>query len=806
MLIHYLKLAWRNLNRNKGFTAINIIGLATGIGVALLITLIVQFEFSYDKFVKDGDRIFRVVLDASINGTEGHSAGVQAPLSDAIRKEMTGVALSVPLMSFQGDATVPVVVQRDNADSLRIKKQNGVVFTNPDYFTMVGYTWLAGSPQSVRDPFSVVLTKERAAQYFSGLPFTAVPGHRIKYNNNIIATVTGVVEALPSPTQFNASEFISFATIAKTNLQRDFMMDAWNDWMAYSKVYVKLGSGMATTAAEQQLNGLLKKYNQQSAPNAKVSLRLQPLQDVHFNSNYQNFDQRIASKSVLYGLLAIGAFILLLGCINFINLNTAQASKRSREIGVRKTMGSAGWQLKVQFLTETLLTTCLAGLAGLLLLPVFLSVFKDFVPPGLDLHSVDKFSVLLFLFLLVIIVALLAGLYPSFVLSSFEPVKALKAQAGTKPGSATTRKALTVAQFTVAQFFVIATIIVGRQISFSIDSDLGFQKNAIIKVELPRRSQNAAAQQLMRSLQPVSGIDLMSTGFFAPADEGAAFTNIAYQNGKTDITPNAQIRWADPNFLPLYGIRLVAGRNTLPSDSIREFLVNETFAHAIGFTNAADAVNKMLRWNGKDVPIAGVIKDFHDMSTKAGISPLVLGGSNGTTLHIRLKQGNWPTTLDAIKSAYNKQFPGEDFAYTFIDEMVANFYAAEQRTRALLQWATLFSILISCMGLFGLAVFSTNARTKEIGIRKILGATAASIVAKLSASFLLPVGIAFLIAAPLAWWAMHVWLQDYAYHIPIYWWIFPLCGLSMLIVAFTTLALQTIRAARQNPVKSLRTE
>lgn len=806
MLLHYIKLAWRNLSRNKGFTAINIIGLATGISASLLIFLMVQYEFSYDSFVKEGDRVYRVVLDATINGMEGHSAGVQAPLSDAIRKEMSGVSLSVPVMSFQGDASVPVAVHRDNADSIHIKRQTGVVFTNPDYFNMVGYAWLAGNPQSVRDPFTVVLTKERAAEYFAGMPAASVPGHKIKYNKSIIATVTGIVDALPGPSQFNAAEFISFSTIEKTNLQQDFLMDKWNDWMAYSKVYVKLNSGTPAPAAEQQLNELLKKYNKEKNPNAKIALRLQPLKDVHFNGNYQNFDQRLVKKSVLYGLLAIGGFLLLLGCINFINLNTAQATRRSKEVGVRKTMGSSGWQLKLQFLTETLVTTCLAGMAALLLLPLFLSVFKDFIPPGLNIYSAGKPLVLGFLALLIIVVALLAGIYPSFVLSSFEPVKALKSRVGTKPGRALTRKTLTVAQFTIAQFFVIATLVVGRQINFSIDSDLGFQKNAIIKVELPRRSRNADAQQLMQTLQPVNGIDLMSTGFFAPADAGAAFTNIAYQNGKTNITPNAQIRWADPNYLPLYGIQLVAGRNTLPSDSIREFLVNETFAHAIGFTNAADAVNKMLHWNGKDVPVAGVMKDFHDMSTKAGISPLVLGGSNGTTLHIRLKQGNWAATIGAIKTAFSKQFPGEDFTYTFIDEMIANFYAAEQRTKALLQWATFFSILISCMGLFGLAVYSTNARTKEIGIRKILGATPARIVAILSASFLLPVGLAFLIASPLAWWAMHVWLQDYAYHIPIYWWIFPLCGLSMLMIAFTTLALQTIRAARQNPVKSLRTE
>jgi hypothetical protein len=352
---------------------------------------------------------------------------------------------------------------------------------------------------------------------------------------------------------------------------------------------------------------------------------------------------------------------------------------------------------------------------------------------------------------------------------------------------------------------------VSKQISYSINSDLGFNKEAIINFDAPRDKVAAHRTQLLNEIKAVPGVAMVSTGFFAPADEGVAFTNIAYNNGKEVITPNTQIRWGDPNFIKVYQVKLLAGRNVEASDSIREFLVNESFAHAIGFEHAEDAIDKFLEWNKMKLPIVGVMKDFHDQSTHAGISPVVFGGNKGSTYHIKLAPNSadgavWKNAIAGIQKVYKDLYPDEEFSYKFVDEMIAGFYAKEQHTASLLQWATGLSVLISCLGLLGLVIYSTHTRTKEICIRKILGASVTHIVTILSKDFVVLVLISFLIAAPIAWWVMYKWLQDFAYKTNMSWWIFGLSGLAMLAAALITLSLQTIKTATANPAQRLRTE
>ena len=817
MLKNYFLTAFRNCWRNRTFSLINILGLAIGISAALIIFLIVSYEFSFDRFEKDSDRIYRVVLDAKFNGSEGHSAGVQAPLSSAVAHEMTGIEASVPVMSFQGDGNVKVTIERENANAVVYKKQNAVIFTNTDYFHLLPYKWLAGNPEAaLQSPFSVVLTEERAAAYFPGVAPESIPGRKILYNEDLSVTVAGIVKKLNKNTLFTAEEFISFATIEKTNLKNNFMMDVWNDWMAYSQVFVKLAKKTSPAAAETQMNVLLKKYNKDAYKDANNMMRfhLQPLNDIHFNLLYQNFNQRTASKSTLYGLLAIAAFLLLLGCINFINLTTAQAAQRAKEIGVRKTMGSSRRQLMAQFLSETFFITIIATLVSVLLTPVLLHMFADFIPPGLHFELLQQPWLILFLLGLTIAVSFLSGLYPALILSGFNPVLVLKNQIGSNNGqtrSAGIRKSLTVAQFAIAQFFVIATAIVGKQINYSIHSDPGFNKEAVINFESPRDRNTAHRTQLMNEIKTVPGVAMVSSGFFAPADKGVAFTNIGYNNGKELLTPNTQIRWGDPNYIQVYQMKLVAGRNVEASDSIREFLVNESFAHAIGFLNAGDAVGKFLEWNNRKIPVVGVMKDFHDQSTHAGISPVVMGGNKGSIYHIKLAANSadgatWKNAIAGMQKIFKDMYPEEEFNYKFVDEMIAGFYEKEQHTASLLKWATGLSVLISCLGLLGLVMYTTNTRTREIGIRKILGASVTSIVSILSKDFVRLVIISFVIAAPLAWWAMYQWLQDFAFKTSMSWWLFAACGLLMLAAALITLSIQTIKTATANPVKSLRTE
>ena len=819
MFKNYFRTSFRNFLRNKTFSAINVLGLSIGISASLIIFLIVQFELSYDKVETNADRIYRVVMDMKFNGNDGHSPAVPAPLSSAIQREITGVESTVPVMQFQGDATAKVSIEKEGSSKPTVfKKQADIVFTNPRYFSLLPFKWIAGSPESsLKNPFSVVLTENRMKQYFPSTNINDVIGKQIRYNDDFTATVSGVVQDLNEHTSFDAVEFISFATIAQTHMQDDFMMNTWDDWMGYSHLYVKLSNNTKDANVQAQLNRLFVKYNKNANKDAAnyIHLHLQPLNDVHFNSLYASFDGRIAHKPTLYGLLAVAAFLLILACINFINLTTANAASRAKEIGIRKTMGSSKKQLIFQFLGETFLFTVSACVISFCIAPLLLKMFADFIPPGLNFQPFNQPNIFLFLLALAIVVSFLSGLYPAFILSGYKPVKVLKNQSFTfnnETRHAWIRKTLTVSQFVIAQFFVIATVMVSKQINYSLNADMGFRKDAILSFGLPRQDTVANHRSvLLNEIKAIPGVKMASRGFLTPADEGAAFTDISYAG--SDYKESVQLRWGDINYLKLFNIKLLAGRNVQQSDTIKEFLINETYAKALGFKHPQDVIGKLLNFNDKRLPVVGVMHDFHEQSFHSPVGPLVFAGFDDRSyfIHVLLQPQNgnnssWANTITQIQKAYHQLYPDEDFTYNFLDETIAKFYESEQHTASLLSWAMGLSILISCLGLLGLVMYTINTRTKEIGIRKILGATVTNIISILSKDFVQLVLIAFVIATPIAWWATYKWLQDFAYKTNMSWWIFAVCGFAMLLIALITLGIQTIKAAIANPVKSLRTE
>jgi putative ABC transport system permease protein len=819
MIKNYFITAFRNFWRDKAFSVINVMGLSIGISAALVIFLIVYYEFGYDKFQPGGDRIYRIVIDSKYNGMDGYSAAVPAPLANAIQREVTGVEQTVPVMTFQGDGNATVSIANEGADKpVVFKKQTDVVFTNPQYFYLMPHHWVAGSPiASLKDPFHVVLSESRAKQYFPSLPASDIIGKAIKYNDDITVTVSGVVKDLNEPTTLTAVEFISYTTITQTHLQDDFMMNVWNDWMAYSQLYIKVTAGNDELQIEKQLASLLAKYNKDANKDAAntMAFKLQPLSDVHFNDHYAAFNQRVAHMSTLYGLLAIAAFLLLLGCINFINLTTANATQRAKEIGIRKTMGSSKKQLVLQFLGETFLITLIATIISVAITPLLLSLFKDFIPPGLQFNLIQQPYIFLFLFLLTVFVSFVSGLYPAMILSGYKPVIVLKSQAFANSGEtrhAWVRKTLTVSQFVIAQFFIIATMMVSKQISYSLNADMGFKKDAIVNFNLPGSWKDSTAKSkgevFMNKLSAMPGITNASKGFLSPATEGAAFGNISYTDSKKEIKENVQVRWGDEHYLDVYQIKLVAGRNVKPVDSVHECLINEAYAKTLGFTDPRNALDRQLNWNETKYTIVGVMHDFHQHSTHLVIGPVVFKYGSGDFVHIALRPDSktWSKTIASIEKEYKTLYPEEDFNYTFFDETIAKFYTEERNTAKLLTWSTGLAVLISCLGLLGLVMYTINTRTKEIGIRKILGASVTNILTVLSTDFVKLVCIAFLIAAPLAWWAIYKWLEDFAYRTAMSWWVFVLAGAFMLLLALITLSMQTIKAAIANPVKSLRTE
>lgn len=811
MFKNYLVTAFRGFGRNKIFTAINVAGLAIGISASLIIFLIVLYEFSYDKFHKDRERIYRVVTNMHFPGQDFKNSGVPGPLPAAMRSEIPGLESSTVFwLANEAKVSIPSA----NKENIVFKKQKDIAYVDDQYFNFIDYKWLAGSPgNALNSPNKVVLTESRAKKYFSFKNINDAIGQTIIYDDSVNTTVSGIVKDLDQVTDLVSKEFISLPTYIES-LKIDHGYQEWGSVNSASQFLIKLKKGVDTATINHQLAALRKKNEKDSY--LATDHFLQSLSDIHFNPEFDAFDQRQGHKPTLYGLLIVAAFLLILGCINFINLTTAQATQRAKEIGVRKTMGSSKANLVIQFLTETFLLTISATLLSLVFAPFILKIFSDFIPPGLDLEMIKQPVVIGFIILLVMLVSFFSGLYPSFVLSKYKPATVLKnvAFANTSQSRRVwVRKTLTVSQFIIAQFFIMATLVVGKQIRYSVNKDMGFKKSAIITFETPYDFKSPGSKQaiLKDKIKSIPGIDQLSLSQEPPASNSTSITTMKFKSEGKEIETSVTIKQVDTSYLHLYGMKLLAGRNLEPSDTTKEYIINETYAKILGFNDPEKIIGKILPENSNK-QIVGVVADFNTRSTHDAIPPLALTceQTGHRIFHIALPATSntdaWKTTIGEIGKKFKEVYPDEDYDPKFFDESIAKFYKKEQDISRLLNWSAGLAVFISCLGLLGLVIYTTTQRVKEIGVRKVLGASVSQIVTLLSKDFLQLVMLAFIIAAPLAWWAMNKWLEDFAYRTTISWWIFAACGMSMMIIALLTLGMQTIRSATANPVKSLRTE
>lgn len=816
MLKNYFTIAIRTLWKNKVFSVINVLGLAIGISASLVIFLLVNYHFNFDKFEKDNNRIYRVVSNFSFSGEEYHNSGVTDPMAAAILKEVTGLDAVVPFRTWNGDAKISVPI--DKKEPKVFKHQQNIIFADSNYFNLISYIWIAGSPKtSLRNPYQTVLTESNAKLYFPNLSPTQVVGKEIFFNDSIRATITGVVKDIKENTDFTFKTFMAYATMEQTSLKPD----NWEDWTSTNgaqQLFVKLSAGTSAAQIEKQIAQLYKKYAKQSLDDhSKTWHTLQPLSDLHFNADYGAYDLPTGNKSTLYGLLAVATFLLILGCINFINLTTAHASQRAKEIGIRKTMGSSKKQLIVQFLSETFLLTFLATLLSAALTPLLLKAFSGFIPEGLHFNLTEEPNIILFLVVLMIVVTLLSGFYPALILSGYKPVLVLKNQAyaGTgKTRKAWLRKSLTISQFVIAQVFIMATVLVSKQIHYSLNKDMGFKKEAILYFntnyyDTVRNHKNV----LMDKLKAIPGISMVSLCTNPPSSNSTWSGTMKYKDGKKEIESDVQQKYGDSNYIKLYGLKLLAGKNIAATDTVTSFLINETYAHILGFQKPGQAIGKYIEWSKKQIPIAGVVSDFIQKSLHEPVKPLAIASWNNVerNFSIALQPQNiegtaWKTTINKIEKAFKEVYPEDDFDYSFFDEDIAKYYTAEQNIGSLLKWSTALAIFISCLGLLGLVIYTTTQRTKEIGVRKVLGASVSQIVSLISKDFIRLVLFAFVIAVPLAWIGMNKWLQNFAFRTEISWWTFLSGGVIMIAIALLTLGFQTIKAAMANPVQSLRSE
>lgn len=805
MLKNYIKTTLRYLWRNRLFTALNVLGLAIGISASWIIFRMVDFEFSYDKKEPDRERIFQLISRMKTeDGRDRGQAFVPTGVLPALLHDVSGLEKVAPLYARHYETAKTTQMEVNESPS-------GQLATLPEYFNMVGYTWLAGDQHHALDaPEKVVLTLSRAQKYFPGLSPAELLGKTVIYNDTLLKKVGGIVDDLDYLNSFSGQEFFTLEEGELTN----------TDWMSLSSdhlLFVKTKKGVSSSQVLEQINRLNAKINQAlfDEYHARSWFEFLPLPEKHFAIQYGN-STRTASKPVLYGLMAIAAFLLTLACINYINLTTAQLPQRAKEIGIRKTMGSSHGRLIYSFLGETFLICLLAVLLSVLITVLFLKIFAEYIPEGMNVHKNDL-GMFLFSLLLIVSITLLAGLYPSWLVTRVQIVRVLKGEVKYLIGGQqiSLRKGLIVFQFVIAQVFVVCSIIIGQQLKYTLDKDLGFQHEAILTLDIPYKIRMDSAYRdkpfvLKQILSQHPEITRIALGDLPMSDwMNASLMDFNTDSGK--ITKQVMFKNIDADYLDVYQIPLLAGRDIQETDTVNELVINETALKAFGFHEPEEAVGQTLLQGTSPRRIVGVVKDFHEFNLKSGIDLLAFTSNKPqlATVNIKLAPANissWDKSIALIEKEWKKVYPSVPFSYQFYDDAIRDLYQKERSTSKLIGAATIITLLISCLGLFGLATLTAFQRTKEIGIRKVLGATVSSIVSLLSKDFVKLVLIALLVASPIAWWAMNKWLEDFAYKIDIQWWMFGLAGLGAVVIALSTVSYQAIKTATANPVDSLRNE
>ena len=815
MIKNYFKIAWRNIVKNKVFSFINIIGLTIGLSASFVIGLMVFYDATFDDFHQDGDRIYRIVSDFKAPQGTFYNSGVTLALKDAI----AGNSNLESVVEFYINRPSKV---ENKTNNLEFKWPNFVMYTDEGYFDIFKYSFLAGDKSTALDkPNTVILTQSRAKQYFPSLTPNDIIGKTLVYNDSINITVSGIVENLKNRSDLVFEEFISHPTLLQTERRQELLDRAWNNTNSDSQLFVKLAEAGSLNPLKKQLDDLAIKHTDEDDKKygTEREFQLQPLDDIHFNENYGIYDweRARANKSLLKNLALVALFLLLLGCINFINLNTAQASQRSKEIGIRKTLGSSRKQLIKQFLGETFLLVLFSALLSIGLTKWLINVFSDFVPEGLTFSLFKNPMIIIGIIIVLVIVTFLSGFYPALVLSKFNTVSVLKNHFNSGENKVKLRKILTIFQFTIAQVFIIGTLLVDKQINFLLNKDMGFKTDAIVSVFSPRSEGELSKKEIYaQKLRVIPGIKSVSLGGHAPASYSSNTTNVTYTDGDNIIKSDMQFLFGDTRYADLFELNLLAGRKRL-NDTIKELVINETLLKNLGFNNAQQAIGKSIEVNDEPLPIVGVMANFNQRSLKSNIKPMALVGdwyrptwTRFQAAHISFyneSPENLKSILAKIEDTYKTVYTEtEDYRAQFMDETIATFYNREKKISKLLNWATGLSILISCLGLLGLVIYTTNRRVKEIGVRKVLGASLMQINTLLCKEFLLLVAIAFVIASPLAWYGIHSWLQDFAYKTGISIIAFIVGGGAMIFFALLVISIKTLRAANANPVNSLRSE
>ncbi|NEU08560.1 FtsX-like permease family protein [Flavihumibacter sp. R14] len=806
MLKNYLKTAFRNLWRYKGFSLINISSLAVGITCCLIIGLFVWDELKYDKFIPEGENIYRMYTeDTDVNGTTS-TASVAPMFATYLQSNYPEVESTTRLLMFNGKLLLEV-------NGISSYENKGLI-ADSSFFTMFPLKFLRGDPKTALEgATSVVISETLAKKYF---PDADPIGKIIKIDKTDFA-VKGVLAEIPEHFHLDLQYIIPMpaAGVEKERMERW----TWNQFFTYVKV--KPGTNVQLLQSKFQAAVKKEVHREFAADGSSYVPFFQPLKDIHLKSSEFIYDNAKRGNSVyVKGLSIIVLFVLIIACFNFINLATARSFRRAKEIGVRKVIGAHRSQLIFQFTGETILfsviAVVLAALAAYLLLPSL----NAFTGKSISFNPITDPALGAFLLATSVIIGILAGIYPALFMSGFQPIRVLKGLKPVNSGGSTIglRQALVIVQFALSALLIICTIIVYNQMNFLQKKDLGFNKDQILYFDLPgdlAKDPETLKSELLKS----TGIVSVTAGYGLPGDQLAG-DGVIIPGKEGDRNQSVNLFIVDHDYIKTMGLKVLTGRDfskEFKTDNEEAFIINETAVKEMGFGSTEQAIGQRLKWDKwepdsinpvKKGKVIGVVKDFHykSLHEKVSSAVLIIYPEATVKMAMKVKQEELPKTLDYIKTTWTKFSPAYPLDYKFLDENFEAMYQSEQKLSTLLWIFTMMAIFVGCLGLFGLAAFNAEQRTKEIGIRKVLGASSLDIVTMLSKNFLKPVLIASIIAFPVAWWLMKSWLEDFPYRIEITAWVFLLTAAASLLIAFLTVSFHAVKAAISNPVKSLRTE
>jgi len=805
MIQNYIKIAWRNILNNRGYATINIVGLAIGLACCLLIVIYVQNELSYDKYHANKDCIYRVVHDyKEVGNTEQHQIWGNAPIGDALKADFPEIE---KVVQFSGLTSI-LLKQGDK----RFQEEN-VFFMDSTAFDVFSWKILAGNPHTaLKNAYSVVLTESTAKKYFGDqnpIGKTIEGGLAAGRADAGLYTVTAVMADVPANSHFTFDALLSMSTFRKARPDI-FEKEGWGYVDFYT--YFLASKDFDPVKFNQKIPDFLKRHIPvQENANSRYNFHLEPMLQAYMHSTADRQPGATGSYQNLYIFTIIGGFILLIACVNFMNLATSRSMERAKEVGVRKAIGANKSNLILQFMSESLALVFFSGLLAIVLVLAFLPFLEAFSGKHLTYSSLINGTTWSIFLLATTLTGLLAASYPALILASFKPIQVLKGAFSNSKGGTLLRRGLVVFQFCLSIALIAGTVIVFSQLNQLQQQDLGFQKaqRLVIDYNFDEKVNNnlEAIKNTLAKDKDVQSVTASRTvpGAFFPN----AGTEIMSTDGKmTNFAPS--LYEVDIDFIPNMGIKMVAGRaysRDFPADSAHSLVINEAAAKLWGYSNPEDVIGKQFRQWGKEGTVIGVVKDFNYLSLHRKIEPLALRlePSSSRYLAVNLQHVN-QQTIDRIGKLWAELAPHRPFLYSFLDDNFNRQYEADFNFRRLFTAFSSLALFIACLGLLGLVTYTAQQRTKEIGVRKVLGASIYNLVMLLSSDFIRLLVIAICIATPLSWIAMNKWLDNFAYHIEPKWWMFAFAGLSAVVIALITVSYQTFKAARANPVDSLRDE